>query len=231
MRLTFLWFALFAAWPFFAGAEGHERRLTVTGTGSIEVAPDMATIRLGVSSEALGAREAIDDNTRAMAGVLERLRAAEIEDRDIQTSNFSVSPRYDYNRQSGEAPKITGFIAQNMVTVRVRDLDRLGGILDEVARDGANSFNGLSFGLQDRGPVEDAAREAATAEARRKAELYAVAAGFTLGDVMTFSEGDDYVRVEPMMMEQSMRASSDAVPVAAGELTVSARVTIVYAIE
>lgn len=231
MRPTLLWTLLLVTFPFWALAEGHERRLTVTGTGLIEVAPDMATVSLGVTNDARSAREAIDDNARAMAGVLDRLRAAEIEDRDIQTSNFSVSPRFDYNRQSGEAPRITGFIAQNTVTVRVRDLERLGGILDEVARDGANSFNGLRFDLQDRGPVEDAAREAAVAEARRKADLYAAAAGVTLGAVMTLSESGGASPQPMMMAEQAMRASSDAVPVAAGELTVSARVTIVYAIE
>ncbi len=231
MRLRFLWIALLAAWPIAASGEGHERRLTVTGLGLVEVVPDMATVRLGVASEARGAREAIDENSRAMAAILERLRAAEIEERDIQTSNFSVSPRYDYNRQSGETPRITGFIAQNMVAVRVRDLDRLGTILDEVARDGANSFNGLSFGLQERAPAEDAARAAAVAEARRKAELYAGAAGVTLGAVMTLSESGGAAPQPMMMAVQSMRAASDAVPVAAGELTVSARVTIVYAIE
>ncbi len=231
MRRNFLWIALLLAWPITALGDEHERHLTVTGVGLVEVVPDMATVRLGVTSEARGAREAIDENSRAMAAVLERLRAAEIEDRDIQTSNFSVSPRYDYNRQSGEAPRITGFVAQNMVAIRVRDLDRLGAILDEVARDGANSFNGLSFGLQDRTPAEDAARLAAVDEARRKAELYAGAAGVSLGPVVTLSESVGASPQPMMMAEQSMRAASDAVPVAAGELAVSARVTIVYAIE
>ena len=134
MRFSFLWIAALSIWPVLAGAQGDERRLTVTGTGLVEAVPDMATVQLGVSSEALGAREAIDGNSRAMAAVLERLQAAEIEERDIQTSNFTVSPRYDYNRQTGEAPRVVGFIAQNMVTVRVRDLARLGEILDAVAQ-------------------------------------------------------------------------------------------------
>ena len=230
MSLKWMWITVLSLWPVLAVAEGHERRITVTGSGAVEVVPDMATIQLGVANDARSAREAIENNSVAMAAVLERLTSAAIEARDIQTSNFSVSPRYDYNRQSGEAPKITGFVAQNMVTVRVRDMTRLGAILDEVARDGANSFNGLTFGLQEPGPAEDAAREAAVVEARRKAELYATAAGVSLGSVMTINEAGG-ARPQQVMMAETLRSTSDAVPVAAGELSVSARVTIVYAIE
>lgn len=237
MALKWIWIAAFLALAGAgAGAAGAQetgddtRRITVVGDGSVDTPPDMATISLGVVTEARGAREAIDENSRAMEAVLGRLRAAGIEERDLQTAGFSVSPRFDYSSRPQPA-EITGFVAQNTLTVRIRDLSRLGGILDEVARDGANSFQGLSFGLREPGPAEDAAREAAVAEARRKAELYAAAAGVTLGDLMRLSE-ESFGGPQPMMMAQAeMRMSSDEVPVAAGEVTVSARVTLVYAIE
>lgn len=229
MSLKWIWIAAFLAMPGVALAQVGERRITVVGEGRVEAASDMATVTLGVTSEAKGAREAIDDNSRDMAAVLERLTAAGIADRDMQTANFSVSPRFDYSRSSGQGG-ITGFVAQNTVVVRVRDLDNLGGILDAVARDGANDFRGLQFGLQDPGPVEDEARKEAVAEARRKAELYAAAAGVTLGALMTLSE-DGGATPQPMMMQAEMRMASDSVPVAEGEVTVTAQVTLVYAIE
>lgn len=229
MSLKWVWIAAFLSLPGAVLAQEDARRITVTGEGRVETAPDMATVTLGVTTEADGAREAIDSNSRAMAAVLERLTAAGIADRDLQTSNFSVTPRFDYSRTDGRG-EITGFVAQNSVVVRVRDLDGLGGILDAVARDGANNFQGLQFGLQDPGPVEDDAREAAVSEARRKAELYAAAAGVRLGALMTLSE-EGGARPQPMMMQAEMRAASDSVPVAAGEVSVTARVTLVYAIE
>lgn len=230
MSLKWIWIVAFAALSGPVLAQDETRLLTVVGEGRVEVAPDMATVTLGVTTEAEGAREAIDGNSRAMAAVLKRLQEAGIAERDLQTANFSVSPQFDYSRNDGPGV-ITGFVAENSVMVRVRDLAALGGILDAVARDGANSFRGLQFGLQDPVPAEDEARKAAVAEARRKAALYASAAGVTLGEIVTIGE-DMGVAPGPMMMQAEMRmAASDQVPVAAGEVTVTARVTLVYAIE
>lgn len=205
------------------------RLMTVTGQGAVEMVPDMATVRLGVMTEARGAREAIDDNSRAMAGVLERLKGLGVADRDLQTSEFSVHPRW--NRVSGDqAPEVIGFVARNLLSVRVRDLARLGEVLDAVARDGANQFEGLAFGLQNPDPVEDAAREAAVAEARRKAQLYAAAAGVALGPLQSLSESGGVVAPMPMARAE-MSMVSEEVPMAAGEVSVSARVTLTYVIE
>ncbi len=217
--------------PLAAAAEEAERRLTVTGEGRVEAVPDMATIRLGVTAEARTAAEAIRANSRSMTTVLERLKAAGIEDRDLQTSNFNVSPRWERSGSTNEAPRIVGFVAQNMLSVRIRDLSILGETLDAVARDGANNFSGLSFGLQDPEPARDAARAAAVAETRRKALLLAEAAGVTLGSILTIDEADGGNRPPVMMEMAEMRmAASDAVSVAPGELTMSARVRLVYEI-
>lgn len=231
MSLKWIGVFLLALLPAWAQAQDDARRITVLGEGRVEAVPDMATLSLGVVSEARTAREAIDENSGSMAAVLERLRSEGIAETDLQTSNFSVSPRYDHRNSSGEN-RIIGFVAQNMLSVRVRDLERLGAILDLVADVGANSFQGLRFSLQEPGPVEDAARAAAVAEGRRIAELYAAAGGVTLGALMRLS---DVVVAQPgpvmMMQAERMAADGASVPMAAGEVTFTARVTMIYAIE
>lgn len=210
--------------------EALQPRMAVTGEGSVDVAPDMATVRLGVLAEAVEAGDAIGEMNRAMTDVLDRIAASGIEGRDVQTADLSVQPRWDH-RPNGEAPRIAGFQARTTVTVRVRDLDRLGEVLDAVARDGANLFEGVSFGLQDPEPVRDAARRAAVADARRKAALYAEAAGVGLGPLLRLSEAGG-APPEPMpLARMEMAMAADAMPVAGGELTVTAWVTLVYGLE
>ena len=116
-----------------------------------------------------------------------------------------------------------------MLMVRVRDLSILGEVLDAVARDGANSFEGLTFGLADPAAAGDAARRAAVADARRKAALYAEAAGVALGPLLSFAESGG-APVPQMMARAEMAMASDAVPVAPGELTLTQRVTLTYAL-
>ncbi|NHX27200.1 SIMPL domain-containing protein, partial [Escherichia coli] len=152
-----------------------------------------------------------------------------IADADLQTSNLSLNPLWkNRSYSSGEAPEIDGFAASNMLAVRVRDLTALGGVLDRVVGLGANSFNGLNFGLVDMQPAQDDARRAAVADALRKAQLYADAAGVNLGAVISINESGGY-GPRPEFLEQSMRASAD-VPIEAGELEITASVTIVFAI-
>ena len=207
-----------------AGAEG---RIIVTGEGSVETAPDMATLSLGVTTEAKDAAEAMSTNSEATASVLERVAAAGVEPRDVQTSGLSLSPNWA-NDQSTGMNSIVGFVANNQVTVRVRDLKALGGILDDVVRNGANTFNGLTFGLQNPDPVMDEARKEAVAEALRKATLYAEAAGVTLGPIAELSErmgGGP----EPMYARSGAMMEA-AVPVAEGEVSISAQVTVEFEI-
>ena len=206
--------------------------IMVTGEGRVDVAPDLATISLGVTNEADTAKEALDANTAALQAAIDRLKAAGIEDRDIQTSGLSLGPRYDYNRTNPDgSAQITGFIASNMVTVRVRVLDQLGAVLDAVVTDGANTLGGVSFGLQEPDPVLDEARKDAVADARRKAELYAAAAGVTLGKVRSIAEQSGFAVPMPMpMAEASLSKAAAPVPIAGGEVSVTANVTIVYEI-
>jgi len=204
-----------------------EPQLSVTGRGTFEATPDMATLTLGVTHEAKTAEDAMDLVSADVADVLRLLRLAGIEERDLQTSGLTLSPVWS-NYGSGQARRITGFSASNMLTARVRDMSNLGEVLDDVIEEGANSFQGLSFGLQEPEPALDAARRAAVADAMAKARLFAEAAGVTLGPILSLSEAGAQTP-RPQMMEMA-RMASDAVPVAPGELTISAGVSMVFEI-
>lgn len=202
--------------------------LHVTGRGMIEAMPDMAVLALGVTHEAETAAAAMDRVSADLATVMGRLKASGIEDRDLQTSGLDLSPVWtDY--EPGRRQEITGFRAASTLSVRVRGLDALGEVLDGVIAAGANTFQGLSFGLQDPEPARDAARRAAVADALRKAALYAEAAGLTLGPVRSLS--DKGVQMpRPMTIDAAPRMAAEAVPVAPGEVTFSASVTMVFAL-
>lgn len=204
--------------------------LRVTGEGRVEVAPDMAVITLGVQSRAKTARAALSENSERVAAVLDSLRAAGLAARDLQTSGLSLGPEWEsYRIGNQNTPRVIGFLASNMVTVRVRDLPALGGILDRIVDDGANSFNGLQFSVSNLDDVQDTARRAAVQDARRKAELYAGAAGVTLGPIQSLTEGGTGGPPRPMMARE-MAMSDASVPVAEGEITISATVEIIYSL-
>jgi len=210
-------------------AETPARQISVTGEGRVEAAPDMATITLGVTHEAPEARAAMRATSEGVAKVLDRLRGMGIEARDLQTRELSLNPVWsDRTASGGEGRRITGFVASNTVLVRVRDLPALGGILDAVIVGGANDFNGLRFGVQDPDPLVDEARRRAVADAMARAKLLADAAGVELGAVVTIN---DQGGGRPMpMAEMAMRASAAGAPVAAGELSITATVSMVFEI-
>lgn len=200
-------------------------RITVTGEGRVDGAPDLATVMLGVTTDGTTAAEAMAANTIKLGMMLEQLRAGGIEDRDIQTSGLSLNPTWS-QPTDGTAPKIAGYQATNQLTVRVRALDKLGGILDRAVSDGANTFNGLNFELANPAPALDEARKRAVADAMARAKLLAGAAGLSLGPVVSIAEGGDMGMPRPMFRMDAVAAS--AVPVAAGEITTAATVTMVF---
>lgn len=211
-------------------AHAEERRINVDATGTVQVAPDMATITLGVTHQNPEASEAMKATSDAVAQVLARLDDMGIDERDLQTRDLSLSPIWsNRNQQNGEPPEITGFVASNRVFVRVRDLTQLGEVMDAVIQDGANDFSGLSFGLQDPEPIEVQARAKAVSEATAKAEQLAQAANVTLGPVQTISERGGGVRPMAEMRNMAM-ADAGGVPVAGGEISVSVSVSMEFEI-
>lgn len=208
-------------------ALAEARTLTVTGVATVEVVPDMATLSLGVTSIGATAGAALSANSDAVAAVIERLKAAGIANADIQTSNLSVNPNWAMN-SSGTASEIQGFVAMNMVNVRIRALDKTGAVLDAAVADGANSLNGLYFSLQDARSAEDEARRKAVDDAKSRAAVLAQAAGADLGPVLSITEGGMAPPMPGPMYR--MEAAADAVPVEAGTVGVTASVTLVYQI-
>ncbi len=207
------------------------RVLTVNGEGRVSVVPDMATVSAGVQTLAETAEAALRQNSAAMQKIFGVLSEAGIEARDMQTGALSLYPQYGRPGQNdGDAPVIAGYVASNVLTVRVRALDELGTVLDRLGQAGANQINGVSFGLQDPGPATDAARKAAVADAQARAKLYAGAAGVRLGDVQSLSE-QATGRPGPVMMNMARAEAAFDVPVAEGELDITAEVQIVWAIE
>ena len=212
------------------GAGSEARRLTVRGHGSVSTAPDMALITLGVVREAREAGEAIAETSAAMRALLEVLNAAGLEARDVQTSGLSLSPIWS-NRSSGNArPRITGFTARNTLRIRLRDLDSLGALLDRLVAAGANNLEGVSFGLQDPSTQRDEARRAAIADALHAAEVLAGAAGVGLGEILSISQGQT-VSGGPVVMREMALGADAGVPIAAGEVTSRADVTVVFALK
>jgi len=214
-------FALFVAALALAPAQAAEKLVTVTGEATVAVAPDTAMIRLGVSTQEKTAREASEANAKQMTAVLAAIKDTGVADRDIQTSRLSLQPQYDPNK-SGTA-RLTGFQASNQVTVRIRDIDKLPTVLDRAITAGANEMSGIEFVVSEQSKLLDQARDDAIADARRKADLYAKAAGAKLGRVVSITEEGSAPPPRPI---QALRAG--AVPIAPGEQTLRAIVTVSY---
>lgn len=219
--------------PFACAEETNKpRTMTISATGTASAAPDIARINMGVQTQAKTANAALADNNKRMSALLTALKQTGLAEKDIQTSQFSVSPQYANRRSSSgsydEPPLVIGYQVSNQVHVIIRDLDKLGVVLDKVVADGANRMNGISFSFDDPQPLMDEARRKAVAEANRKAALYAQAAGIALGRILTFNEqGGGQPR--PMMAMARMESMS-AVPIAVGESEISASVSITYEI-
>ena len=211
--------------PVWADTTGQ---ITVSGEGSVFTVPDMAVITVGASADADTAKAAMEQTSVTTAAILDQLTEAGVEARDVQTTDLSVMPVSSNRSSSQDRPSIEGYQASNRVTVRVRDLDALGTILDAVLTDGANQLGGLQFVVSEPGPLLDEARVKAVADARARAELFAMAAGVQLGPLLSLSEGGSHM---PRPETFGMARMADAeVPIAQGETELRASVTLVYQI-
>lgn len=202
-------------------ARAADRTITVTGEATVAVAPDNANIRLGVTSQGKNAREASEANARQMTNVLAAIKEAGVADRDVQTSRLSLQPQYEQGK-AGPA-RLLGFQVTNQIAIRIREIDKFPGILDRAIAAGANEMSGIEFVVSEQSKLLDQARDDAVADARRKAELYAKAAGVKLGAVTSIAEEGSN---PPRPVVQAMRAS--AVPVAPGEQMLRAAISVTF---
>ena len=203
------------------------RTISMPGHGQVKAAPDQVQITAGVSTSAPTAAQALTANTARMKGVFDALRKLGVPEKNIQTVNFSVSPQYT-GGNNNERPKLTGYQVSNDVSVLLEDVTKLGTALDALVTSGANQMNGINFSIRDTDPLLLKARADAIADARLRAETYAKAAGVTLGAIQSISEGG-VEPPRPMYKVMAMRADS-SVPVAAGEESVTADVSVVWEI-
>ena len=216
-----------ASTPVAAEEKPMDRTVTVSATGTVSAEPDEATISTGVTSEAKTAREALAKNTDAMKKVIAELKAKGVEPKDIQTTQFNVEPVYVYP-QEGKPPNITGYRVTNAVGMRVRKLDSLGDVLDQLVTVGANQMNGISFEVSKAETLKDDARKEAMANALRRAKLFASAGGAELGEIVQISEDVTYAGPQPVMFGRAKAMSAEAVPVERGSQMLEARVTATW---
>lgn len=226
------------ALPFAAHAQEDRPfpKIVVTGMGEAFVAPDMAIVNLAVLREAETARAALDQNNEAMSDVIAAMKAAGIADRDLQTAGLSINPRYVYpeNNDGTEQPRIVAYQVTNNLTIRIRDIAKVGEILDQSVTLGVNQGGSISFVNDDPSAATAEARRKAVEDARGRAETLAEAAGVTLGEVIEISERS---APPPMPFQERamlrMAPASDAaasVPVEAGENSYVVHVDLTFAI-
>lgn len=221
MRLLVLAMALVLG----QAAQAEQAQIMVSGQGAVMAVPDMAEISLGAQAVRPTPEAAMQAVSVAAGAVLGQLAGQGIAPEDMQTTSVNLhrKSRWDQGRNK---EIIEGYEASTMVRIQVRDLDQLGQILSASVVDGANAVSGLSFRVSDPRPLEDAARKAAVQDAMAKAALYAEAAGVTLGAVQQISDVAA-PSAGPTPRFAKMEAV-DAMPVAAGEIQTTARVTMVF---
>ena len=201
--------------------------IVVSGTGRVAVRPDVAELRLGVSVSRLTVDEARQDAAARMEAILAAVGSAGVPKLDVRTSLLSVQPRYDY--RDGQPPKLSGYELANVVEVTVRDLARLGDVVDGSLKAGATSMDSLTFRLSNPAPVEREARVLAMAEARSRADVLAEAAGVSITGVASVVEDGAMPPPQPFAKAERMMMAADVpMPVESGSLEVAVRVTVSY---
>ena len=200
--------------------------LSVSSRAEARKAPDIATFSAGVVTQAADGNAALRQNAEQMNRVLAAIKAAGVADKDVQTSGISLNPQYRY--EENQPPRITGYQASNTVNVKLREVAKMGKVLDALVASGANQVNGPSFGIDDPEPLYDRARRDALKAARARAETYAGALGVRVRRIVSISEGGAAMP-SPMPRMAMMKAEAyDSTPVAAGESSVSVNLDVVF---
>ncbi|WAT15786.1 SIMPL domain-containing protein [Xanthomonas fragariae] len=201
--------------------------LNVSAEAEAKRIPDIATLSAGIVTQAADGNAAMRQNAEQMSKVMAAVKAAGIADKDVQTSGINLNPQYTY--KENEAPKINGYQASNTVNLKVRDIARLGKVLDALVAQGANDINGPSFSIDQPEPAYDEARVAAVKKAQARAETYAKSLGLKVRRIVSISEGRGG-GVRPMMMSTSMRSAKAEMdtPVAPGESTLSINLNVTF---
>ena len=200
-------------------------QIMVSASGEVRVAPDRASIQIGVQSRATTAAEAAAQNSRRQRAVIDAIKARGIPAEQIGTMGFNVVPETRYDREGQAAPRTTSYLVSNVVTVDVRRIDQVGPVIDAALAAGANQINSLSFGISGADSARRVALASAVTKARTDAEIMARAAGGTLGELIELQAMEAYIpSPRPVAMESMKMAAADAVPIEAGQETIRAQV-------
>lgn len=206
------------------------RTITVSGSGEAFGAPDIASISMGVDISDADVSVALNNANSTLAKIVEALKAAGVDEKDIQTAYFNVYPEDQYDSASGTPTGVRVFRVQTAVNITVRDIQQVASIIQAGLNGGANSVGSLSFGIADMKKLEEQARLNAVADARTRAEQLAAAFGVTVGDVISISESYSGSVPEPVFRADAYMAASAAPQINAGQLSVGVEVSVTFAI-
>lgn len=202
--------------------------ITVVGSGKASAQPDQGRVNVGVVTQRQTAADAMSENNTAMRKVFKRLADLGIAAKDIQTTNLTLNPVYARRDKPRSQPKIIGYEVTNQVRIIVRNLRKIGSILDAVVREGANRLNGVSFAVANPTDVLDKARAKAIQDARRKAEIYTNTAGVKLGAILAIQEVQPHL---PRPQQFRLAQAAESAPIAPGQLDFSVNITVIYRID
>ncbi len=206
--------------------------VTVTVNEEVQAAPTLATMSAGVTTLAPTASEALRQNSQKMTAVVAELKKRGIAAKDIQTSGINLSAQYDYNNNNGQPPRLTGYQASNMVTLKTREIAKIGELLDALVAAGGNNINGPSFSIEDDSQLKFQARDKALKAAEAQANFYAQRAGFARAKLVSITEGSSGYGGGPMPVAYGMKAASaDRAPVEPGEVGTGVSLTVQYRLE
>ncbi|MGN7725781.1 SIMPL domain-containing protein [Luteimonas sp. 22616] len=200
--------------------------LSVSAQAEASRVPDVASLSTGVVTQAVDANAALAANAKQMNQVMAAIKAAGIAEKDIQTSGINVNPQYKYT--DNQPPTITGYQASNTVSIKVREIGKLGEVLDALVASGANQVNGPSFEIDQPEAVYDEARRAALEKAQQRAQMYAKSLGMKVHRIVSISEGGGFQPPRPMMMAKASFDRAESSPVSPGETTLTANLDVVF---
>jgi hypothetical protein len=205
---------------------------TVSGEGKVTMIPDIARVHAGVTAQGASIKVVQQELNKKIKAISDAVKKQGVDDKDIQTMNYSVNPQYDY--RSGNQ-KITGYEASSNFSIKVRNMDNATAVIDVATANGANQVGGISFDVDDKTKVENEARTKAVADAKSKAQLAAKTAGFTLGRVINYNENTGgVVRPMPMYakadMMNAVAAEQVATTIEPGSQEISVSVSLSYEI-
>ena len=205
------------------------RTVTVTGTGKVTLTPDIAYISIGVHTENASAKDAVAANNTQAQAVIAAIKGFGVADKDIQTTNFSIYPQQQFDANG--KPIDTKYVVENTVYVTVRDLSKLGDLLDSSVSSGANNINNIQFDVADKTGALSQARLAAVTDAKKQADELTKATNVGLGEVQTISYYDSSAPITVQYAKADVMAAPANVPVQAGSMQISTTVTIVYGLK